>query len=241
MLFCTYDRLGVLRPSLESMRKDPGLPFRLWIVDNGSAFTNLYSPTSGVEHLDFLVSWYKQGYIERLILNRKQQGIYFSFNVLMALARLSSENPEVNIPEFILLTCDDMLYEPGWLTECHRTLLDCEKYPKGRVVVVSPFHCQDSDGTVKRRMETIDTYRLGERTYEIKYLVSGNTWFMRASTWLDFLGFYPVTHPYRQGDWAQLRKLHKAGFFCAVTPEEVVHHNTEATGHRTYDRIHNFK
>lgn len=240
-MFCTYDRLGVLRPSLESMREDPGLPYRLWVIDNGSAFTNLYSPTSGIEHLDFLVDWYKKGHIERLILNQKQQGIYFSFNVLMALAGLESEQPLISKPDFIFLTCDDMLYEPGWLAECHRTLLDCEPYPKGKVVVVSPFHCQDSDGTVKHRMETLDTYEVKKRTYEIKHCVSGNTWFMRTSIWLDFMSFYPVTHPYRQGDWAKLRKLHRAGYYCAVTPQEMAHHNLEATGHRTYDRIHNFR
>jgi glycosyltransferase involved in cell wall biosynthesis len=239
--FCTYDRLGVLKPSLETMMQDPGLPFRLWVIDNGSAFTNMYSSTSGLEHLDFLVRWYKQGNIERLILNHTQQGIYFSFNVLIALAQLRSDNPRVEIPEFIFLTCDDMLYEPGWLAECHRTLLDCEAYPKGKVVVVSPFHCQHSDGVGVPCMGTVDTFEIGERTYEIKHRVSGNTWFMRASTWLDFMGPYPVAHPYRQGDWTQLQKLHEAGFFCAVTPKESVHHNVEATGHRAYDRIHNFK
>jgi len=240
-VFCTYDRLGVLKPCLETMAADPGLPFRLWIVDNGSAFANMYGPESGHEHLDFLIEWYRQGHIEKLIINDANQGIYFSFNVLMALAKLSSKNPKIKIPEFIYLACDDMIYEPNWLAECYQTLLDCEKYPKGKTVIVSPFHCQDSDGTVKPKMGTIDTYTVGNRTYEIKHMVSGNTWFMRSSIWLDFMNFYPVTDPIRQGDWTKLRMLHSAGYRCTVTPSEMAHHNLLATGYRTYDRIHNYR
>ncbi len=240
-MFCTYDRLGVLQPSLETMRASPGLPLRLWVLDNGSAFTNMYSSTSGAEQLKFLTETYQQGHIEKLILCDQNLGIYFAFNQLMALAKLNSENPLVSIPDFIFLTCDDMLYEPNWLWECRKTLEDCEKYSKGKVVIVSPFHCQHSDGVIAPKMQTVDTFEAGERTYEIKQRVCGNTWFMRSKTWLDFMGLYPVTHPYRQGDWSKLKMVLNGGYFCAVTPEEMAHHNIEATGHRGYDRIHNFK
>ena len=122
----TWDRGAVLRECLKTMYKDPGMDFRLWVVDNGSAFTNMWSPTSGLKQLDLLVDFYKKGKIELLLLNDRNLGTCHAPNQLMAMAKLEATAAKVQRPDFVLQTVDDSIFHPGWLAECHRTLLDCE-------------------------------------------------------------------------------------------------------------------
>lgn len=237
----TWDRGAVLRECLTSMFREPGLPFRLWIVDNGSAFTNMWSPTSGLKQLGLLMKWYKAGHIELLLLNNRNLGTCHAPNQLMALARLTAKAAKVRRPDFVLQTVDDSIFHPNWLPECVRTLKDCESYPKGKVVIVSPFHCRHSDGKPARRMRTVDTYEVGDHTYEIKNAVSGNTWFMRGTTWLDTFGFYPTKRLKGGWDWAKLVLLKELGFKCAVTPEEMVHQHPDAVGSGKWQRSQNWR
>jgi len=237
----TWDRGALLQECLRTMYEDPGMPFRLWVVDNGSAFTNMWSPTSGLKHLDVLLKWYKRGKIELLLLNDRNLGTCHAPNQMMALAKLTAKAAKVSRPDVVLQTVDDSLFHPGWLTECHRTLLDCEEYPEGKVMIVSPFHCKHSDGKTARRMETIDRYCVGERTYEIKRMVSGNTWFMRASTWLETFDFYPTERLKGGWDWAKLEIVKQLGGFCAVTPREMVRQHPESVGKGTWQRSRNWR
>lgn len=237
----TWDRGAVLKECLRTMYRLPGMPFRLWIVDNGSAFTNMWSPTSGLKHLGILLDWYRKGKIELLLLNNRNLGTCHAPNQLMALAKLTAVAAKVARPDFVLQTVDDSLFHPGWLTECHKTLLDCESYPDGKVLIVSPFHCRHSDGTPASRMATIDRYQVAERTYEIKRYVSGNTWFMRVDTWLDTFGFYPTDRLKGGWDWAKLVLVSGRGSKCAVTPDEMVHQHPEAIGNGKWQRSRNWR
>lgn len=225
----TWDRGACLKACVESMRADPGMEFRLWIADNGSARTNMWSETSGLKQLALLMDWHKRGIIETLILNDRNRGNH-ALNQLLALGGLTAPSLGVHRPDFVFQTVDDSIFEPGWLAACHRTLLDCETYPEGKCLVVSPFHCRHSNGQVARRMETVDTYETGGRTYEIKRGVSGNTYFMRADTWLDEFAPYPTKKIKGGWDWACLAKVQDLGGTCAVTPEEMVTQHPEAVG-----------
>lgn len=237
----TWDRGAVLKECLTTMHQDPGMDFRLWVVDNGSAFTNMWSPTSGLKHLDILLDWYKKGKIELLLLNDRNLGTCHAPNQLMAIAKLTADAAKVSRPDFVLQTVDDSIFHPGWLAECHKTLLDCESYPDGEVLIVSPFHCRYSSGRQASRTKTIDQYQVGGRTYEIKQCVSGNTWFMRASTWLDTFSFYPTERLKGGWDWAKLALLEEMGGKCAVTPEEMVHQHPEAVGDGRWQRSKNWR
>lgn len=237
----TWDRGAVLKECLKSMYQDPGMPFRLWVVDNGSAFENMWSPTSGLKHLDILMNWYKRGKIELLLLNDRNLGTCHAPNQLMAMAKLEADAAKVKRPDFVFQTVDDSIFHPGWLSECHRTLLDCEKYPQGKTMIVSPFHCKHSDGRSAQKTKTIDRYEVDGRLYEIKQAVSGNTWFMRADTWLDVLSFYPTGRLKGGWDWAKLRIVKKLGGACAVTPEEMVHQHPEAVGKGKWQRSKNWR
>ena len=237
----TWDRGAVLKQCLETMYQDPGMPFRLWVVDNGSAFENMWSPTSGLKHLDILLDWYKKGKIELLLLNDRNLGTCHAPNQLMAMAKLEAAAAKVQRPDFVFQTVDDSIFEPGWLSECHRTLLDCEGYPRGKAMIVSPFHCCHSDGRPASRTKTIAQYEVDGRSYEIKQAVSGNTWFMRAETWLDLFSFYPTARLKGGWDWAKLKVVKNIGGVCAVTPEEMVHQQPEATATDKWQRSKNWR
>jgi len=241
VILFTWDRGACLKRCLETMHEDPGMPFRLWVVDNGSAFTNMWSPKSGLKQLDLLVQWYKNGKIELLLLNNRNLGTSHAPNQLMAIAKLEAGAAGVSRPDFVFQTVDDSVFHPGWLSGCYETLLDCESYPGGPTLIVSPFHCRHSDGSVASRMETIDRYQVGERVYEIKRFVSGNTWFMRARTWLDLFDFYPTDRLKGGWDWAKLELVQELGGTCAVTPEEMVTQHPEAVGNGRWQRSRNWR
>jgi len=237
----TWDRGAVLKECLKTMYREPGMEFRLWVVDNGSAFTNMWSPTSGIKHLDILLEWYRRGKIELLLLNKRNLGTCHAPNQLMAVAKLTAVAAKVSRPDFVLQTVDDSIFHPGWLTECHRTLLDCESYPGGRVLIVSPFHCKHSNGRTHAKVTTIDRYQVAGRTYEIKQCVSGNTWFMRGNTWLDTFSFYPTERLKGGWDWAKLRVVKQMEAKCAVTPDEMVTQHPEAVGTGKWQRSKNWR
>lgn len=235
LVLYTYDRYEVVKKSLDSMFENPGMDFKLWVVENGSAFSNLYGEGSGLRQLDYLLSLYKGGKIECLILNDRNLGIHHPLNQLMALAKLHSNNPLVQPTEFTMISNDDMIYEPNWLLDTYNTFMDLETTEN--VAVVSPFHCKFLNGNVAHGMGTIKTVQHNGRTYEIKKSVSGNTWFMRTKLWLETLDWYRTDHPTEGGDWDKLDILWKMNLKCAVTPTEMAHHAPEAQGAGKMNRL----
>lgn len=232
----TYDRYEVLKLSLESMFRKPGLPFRLWVIENGSAFSNMYGKGSGEKQLQLLLDYYRDGKIELMVLNNKNVGCNHAINQLMALAKLTSTDPKITRPEFVFQSNDDMVFEDDWLLETHTALLDAEGFKEG-VWIASPFHCKNRLGQLAHGMETIDHYQVGNKNYELKWNVSGNTWYMRGGTWLDVFDWYPVNHPTEGGDWQKLAISNKAKKRCVVTINEMAHHNPDAEGGGKYNRL----
>src|SRR4030067_1914261 len=89
------ETLDVLKMCMQSMRKDPGLPFDLMVFDNGSC----------AEVRDFLISEKEAGQIQYLILSEKNVGKGGAWNVILGGA-----------PGEIISYCDgDGLFSPGWL------------------------------------------------------------------------------------------------------------------------------
>lgn len=234
LVLYTYDRLGVLKQSLDSMFSNPGMDFRIWVVENGSYFSNLYGDSSGEKQLNYLLDLYKQKKIELMILNDKNLGIHHPLNQLMALHKLHSKNPLIQPSEFTMITNDDMIYEPNWLKDTYQTFMDLEN---DDVVVVSPFHCKHPSGAIAHGMDTINKITRNGREYEIKKSVSGNTWFMRTKFWLEDLDWYETYHPTEGQDWKKLEIIWNRNLKCAITPTEMVHHSEAATGANLYNRL----
>ena len=110
------EALDVLKVSLESMRRDPGLPFDLMVFDNGSC----------TEVRDYLVAEKEAGHIQYLILSEKNMGKGGAWNVILAGAP----------GEIIAYADSDILYYPGWLSRSVELL---ETFPNVGMVTARPF------------------------------------------------------------------------------------------------------
>ncbi len=110
------ETLDVLKVSLESMRKDAGLPFDLMIFDNGSC----------PEVRDFLIQEKDEGRIQYLILSEKNMGKGGAWNVMLAGAP----------GEIIAYTDADVLFSPNWLS---RSVEILETFPNVGMVTARPF------------------------------------------------------------------------------------------------------
>lgn len=110
------ETLDVLKVSLESMRKDAGLPFDLMVFDNGSC----------PEVRDFLVKEKEEGRIQYLILSEKNMGKGGAWNVMLTGAP----------GEIIAYTDADVLFSPNWLS---RSVEILETFPNVGMVTARPF------------------------------------------------------------------------------------------------------
>ncbi len=110
------ETLDVLKVSLESMRKDAGLPFDLMVFDNGSC----------AEVRDFLVKEKEEGLIQYLILSEKNMGKGGAWNVMLTGAP----------GEIIAYTDADVLFSPNWLS---RSVEILETFPNVGMVTARPF------------------------------------------------------------------------------------------------------
>ena len=110
------ETLDVLKVSLESMRKDAGLPFDLMIFDNGSC----------PEVREFLVSEKEAGRIQYLILSEKNMGKGGAWNVMLAGAP----------GEIIAYTDSDVLFSP---TRLWRSVELLETFPNVGMVTARPY------------------------------------------------------------------------------------------------------
>ena len=110
------ETLDVLKVSLESMRKDAGLPFDLMVFDNGSC----------AEVRDFLIQEKEEGRIQYLILSEKNMGKGGAWTVMLTGAP----------GEIIAYTDADVLFSPNWLSRSVELL---ETFPNVGMVTARPF------------------------------------------------------------------------------------------------------
>ncbi|MBL8050100.1 MAG: glycosyltransferase family 2 protein [Anaerolineales bacterium] len=115
------ETLDVLKVSLESMRKDAGLPFDLMIFDNGSC----------EEVREYLVNEKEEGRIQYLILSEKNMGKGGAWNVMLAGAP----------GEIIAYTDADVLFYPNWLKKSVELL---ETFPNVGMVTARPFRTPEN-------------------------------------------------------------------------------------------------
>lgn len=110
------ETLDVLRASLESLRRDPGLPVDVLVFDNGSCS----------EAREFLVGEKDAGRIQYLILSEKNVGKGGAWNMIFGGAP----------GEIIAYSDSDVLFHPGWLK---RSVEILEGYPRVGMVTARPF------------------------------------------------------------------------------------------------------
>jgi glycosyltransferase involved in cell wall biosynthesis len=110
------ETLDVLKVSLDSMRRDAGLPFDLLVFDNGSC----------AEARDYLIQEKEEGRIQYLILSEKNVGKGGAWNVILAGAP----------GEIIAYADSDVLFSPDWLA---RSVEILESFPNVGMVTARPF------------------------------------------------------------------------------------------------------
>ena len=110
------ETLDVLKASLESMRRDAGLPFDLMVFDNGSC----------EEVREYLVNEKEEGRIQYLILSEKNMGKGGAWNVMLTGAP----------GKIIAYTDSDVLFSPNWLS---RSVEILETFPNVGMVTARPF------------------------------------------------------------------------------------------------------
>ena len=110
------ETLDVLKVSLDSMRKDAGLPFDLLVFDNGSC----------PEARDYLIQEKEEGRIQYLILSEKNVGKGGAWNVILAGAP----------GEIIAYADSDVLFSPNWLA---RSVEILGSFPNVGMVTARPF------------------------------------------------------------------------------------------------------
>ncbi len=110
------ETLDVLKVSLDSMRKDAGLPFDLLVFDNGSC----------PKARNYLIQEKEEGRIQYLILSEKNVGKGGAWNVILAGAP----------GEIIAYADSDVLFSPNWLA---RSVEILETYPNVGMVTARPF------------------------------------------------------------------------------------------------------
>jgi len=110
------ETLDVLKVSLDSMRKDAGLPFDLLVFDNGSC----------PEARDYLIREKEEGRIQYLILSEKNVGKGGAWNVILAGAP----------GEIIAYADSDVLFSPNWLS---RSVEILETFQNVGMVTARPF------------------------------------------------------------------------------------------------------
>ena len=110
------ETLDVLKVSLESMRKDAGMPFDLMVFDNGSC----------PDVREFLIKEKEEGRIQYLVLSEKNVGKGGAWNVMLAGAP----------GEIIAYTDSDVLFSPKWLS---RSVEILETFPNVGMVTARPF------------------------------------------------------------------------------------------------------
>jgi glycosyltransferase involved in cell wall biosynthesis len=119
--------LDVLKVSLESMRKEAGLPFDLLVFDNGSC----------QEVRDYLVEEKEAGRIQYLLLSQKNLGKGGAWNIMLAGAP----------GEIVSYTDSDVLFYPHWLSRSVELL---ENFPNVGMVTGRPFRTNPDFHTATR-------------------------------------------------------------------------------------------
>ncbi len=110
------ETLEVLKVSLDSMRREAGLPFDLLVFDNGSC----------PQVRDYLIREKEEGRIQYLILSQKNIGKGGAWNILLAGAP----------GEIIAYADSDVLFFPTWLS---RSVEILETFPNVGMVTARPF------------------------------------------------------------------------------------------------------
>lgn len=218
----TWRRREILEQCIDSMIKNPGYPMRLWVVDNGNCDGSR----------EYLLSKVYEGHIEKLIIEKRNWGIWYPLNECRALLHVTSIQPYIPKPKYFFLSNDDMIVKvDNWLKILVDSFEELKNCPY-KIGILSPFHCKRLDGNYADSM-TPEDYWNG---YPISTYVSGNTWFVDTDLFLSMPDF-PVDNSIEMGDWFMLDEYKKRGYKCVRTKEEILYHHPDTQQFGKYNYL----
>ena len=185
-------RSDLMRTSLMSLISTvKHLPVEIIVVDNGD----------NENDSKFLLNLCQKRLINCYIRNSEDMNAGFAGNQARDMAK--GEN--------VLGTCNDILYQQGWLDECLKIL---NHFPDQEKVFVSPI---DYPGGLQKR------YHVGNVTIEGKIYKkstrAGSNCMLMRRVQLDKLGYAPI---HRKDGAIFIDRMIQAGFFGVVTQADMV-------------------
>lgn len=182
------DRNEIFKKSLQSLKENADYPAEIICVDNGG----------NPDISDWLIEQNRKGIITTYIRNHDNMSFGFSWNQGFRLAT----------GDYIVFSCNDILYKKGWLSDCIKNL---EDHPD-RKLIATPYLTPDKNGP-RWIKEWLDGKMLNS-------LAGSNCMIMRREVVLD-VGEFPH---HRVGGSTWHRVLHTKGYLVIVSKENLVEH-----------------
>lgn len=182
------DRSTLMKESLESLFANTDYPAEILVADNGG----------NPDDTDWLVQKTREGKINTLVRYKENTQFAFSWNQL---ARIATG-------DYLLFTCNDIKFKPGWLSSCVNLL---EKY-KDRKLIASPFITPDKNRPNFNK-EVLEDARINS-------MAGSNCMLMRREDWLA-IGEFPH---HRIGGSVWHRIMVNKGYMVIIPPVDMVEH-----------------
>lgn len=178
-----------MKESINSLIQTTDYPSELIVIDNGG----------NPDDTDFLLDLVRQGKINTLIRNKENMHFAYAWN----------QGAKVANGDYLVFTCNDILFGPRWLST---TIGLLEKYPEafGKKLIASPI-CISSQDNRWYHLGHIDGNRVNKR--------AGSNCFVIKRKDFDKLGFFRH-HRIAGSKWYD--NLKQQGYAVIVPPLNLV-------------------
>ena len=180
------DRSAMMRKCIESMQENTDYPTEVIVIDNGGS----------EEDSKYLLQKVEEGVVNTYVRNKNNMHFGWAWNQGIALAT----------SEMILLTCNDILFKPKWLSE---TVKAFKAYPD-RKLIASPYVTPDKTKGKNPRGN------LGE--FRLNSMAGSNCMLMTKDIYKEIEPM--TTHHIAGSHWH--RRMNKKGYLVIIPSEDLV-------------------
>lgn len=182
-------RSEILRRSIESLLKNTDYPAELIVLDNGG----------NPDDSDYFLDLTRQGIISTYLRYHDNMSFAFAWNQA---ARIATG-------DYLVFTCNDLEYHPGWLSSCIQLL---EKYPE-RKFLAAPYITPDKNRPNFNKEVLEDGARVNS--------MAGSN--CMVITMEKFRDIGDIPH-HRIGGSIWYRKMTRMGYLVVIPPKDMVTH-----------------
>ena len=183
-----HDRSEIMKQSLESLFTNTDYPTEIIVIDNGG----------NPDDSDWLLGKAREGKINTYVRNKENMYFGWAWNQGMRLAT----------GDHVCLTCNDIYYEPNWLSQTIKPLLD---HPE-RKLIAAPMILGDKSAQ-KYFREPIGDYRTNTLAGSNCFITTKETYYTIGEM---------TTHSVAGTVWS--RRMNHLGYLVVVPPINVAKH-----------------